>query len=43
VDVIFGAFSSASREAIRPIMDRSKQLYFYNNQYEGGVCDSKCS
>jgi branched-chain amino acid transport system substrate-binding protein len=39
-DVIFGAFSSASREAIRPIMDRSKQLYFYNNQYEGGVCDS---
>src|SRR6201991_36152 len=39
-DVIFGAFSSASREAIRPIMDRYKQLYFYNNQYEGGVCDS---
>ena len=40
VDVVFGAFSSASREAIRPIMDRFKQLYFYNNQYEGGVCDS---
>jgi len=40
VDVIFGAFSSASREAIRPIMDRGKQLYFYNNQYEGGVCDA---
>ena len=40
VDVIFGAFSSASREAIRPIMDKAKQLYFYNNQYEGGVCDS---
>lgn len=40
VDVIFGAFSSASREAIRPIMGRYKQLYFYNNQYEGGVCDS---
>lgn len=39
-DVIFGAFSSASREAIRPIMTRAKQLYFYNNQYEGGVCDS---
>ena len=38
--MIFGAFSSASREAIRPIMDRAKQLYFYNNQYEGGVCDS---
>lgn len=40
VDVIFGAFSSASREAIRPIMDREKQLYWYNNQYEGGVCDT---
>ncbi len=39
-DVIFGAFSSASREAIRPIMDKAKMLYFYNNQYEGGVCDS---
>ena len=40
VDVVFGAFSSASREAYRPIVDRAKQLYFYNNQYEGGVCDS---
>lgn len=40
VDVVFGAFSSASREAIRPIMDKAKQLYWYNNQYEGGVCDS---
>ena len=40
VDVIFGGFSSASRESIRPIMDKNKQLYFYNNQYEGGVCDS---
>src|SRR6195952_3902220 len=39
-DVIFGGFSSASREAIRPIMDRAHQLYWYNNQYEGGVCDS---
>lgn len=39
-DVVFGAFSSASREAIRPIMDRYKQLYWYNNQYEGGVCDA---
>lgn len=40
VDVIFGAFSSASREAIRPIMDRAHQLYWYDNQYEGGVCDT---
>lgn len=39
VDVIMGAFSSASREAIRPIMDEYKTLYFYNNQYEGGVAD----
>ncbi|MSP10664.1 MAG: urea ABC transporter substrate-binding protein [Pelagibacteraceae bacterium] len=39
VDVVFGAFSSASREAIRPIIDKAKMLYFYNNQYEGGVCD----
>ncbi|MBO1001907.1 urea ABC transporter substrate-binding protein [Pseudogracilibacillus auburnensis] len=37
VDVIMGAFSSASREAIRPIMEQNKMLYFYNNQYEGGV------
>lgn len=39
VDVIMGGFSSASREAIRPIMDQNKMLYFYNNQYEGGVAD----
>ncbi|MEO6986186.1 MAG: urea ABC transporter substrate-binding protein [Paralcaligenes sp.] len=40
VNVIFGAFSSASREAIRPIMDKAHMMYWYNNQYEGGVCDS---
>lgn len=39
VNVIMGAFSSASREAIRPIMDENQTLYFYNNQYEGGVAD----
>lgn len=39
VDVIMGAFASAEREAIRPIMDQNKMLYFYNNQYEGGVAD----
>ena len=39
VDVIFGAGASAEREAIRPIMDQNKMLYFYNNQYEGGVAD----
>ena len=40
VPVIFGAQTSAEREAIRPIIDQYKQLYFYTNQYEGGVCDS---
>lgn len=39
VDVLMGAFASAEREALRPIMDQTKQLYFYNNQYEGGVAD----
>ena len=39
VDVIMAGFASAEREAIRPIMDQNKMLYFYNNQYEGGVSD----
>jgi branched-chain amino acid transport system substrate-binding protein len=39
VAVIMGGVTSASREAIRPVADRSKTLYFYNEQYEGGVCD----
>jgi urea transport system substrate-binding protein len=39
VDVIMAGFASAEREAIRPIMDQNKMLYFYNNQYEGGVAD----
>jgi branched-chain amino acid transport system substrate-binding protein len=37
VDVIMGGNSSASREAIRPIIEENKSLLFYNNQYEGGV------
>jgi len=37
VVAIHGAMSSASREAIRPIMEDHKMLFFYNNQYEGGV------
>jgi urea transport system substrate-binding protein len=37
--VVMGGITSASREAIRPIFDRTKTLYFYNEQYEGGVCD----
>ncbi|WP_333899266.1 ABC transporter substrate-binding protein [Agrobacterium pusense] len=39
VDIIQGGITSSSREAIRPIFDRTKTLYFYNTQYEGGVCD----
>jgi branched-chain amino acid transport system substrate-binding protein len=37
--VVMGGIVSASREAIRPILSRNKVLYFYNEQYEGGVCD----
>jgi len=40
VDVVFAGFSSASREAYRPIVDQLNGFAFYNNQYEGGVCDS---
>jgi urea transport system substrate-binding protein len=37
--VVHGGITSASREAIRPILKRFQTLYFYNTQYEGGVCD----
>ena len=40
VDVVFAGFSSASREAYRPIVDQLNGFAFYNNQYEGGVCDA---
>ena len=40
VDVLIGGITSASREAVRPIMDRTDTLYIYTNQYEGGVCDA---
>ena len=40
VDVLIGGITSASREAIRPIVDRTSTPYFYTNQYEGGVCDA---
>lgn len=39
VDVVHGGILSASREAIRPTLRKAKTLYFYNVQYEGGVCD----
>ena len=39
VDALWAGYSSATRETIRPIIDRNEQLYFYTTQYEGGVCD----
>ncbi|MDB5943287.1 MAG: putative transporter, branched-chain amino acid-binding protein [Ramlibacter sp.] len=39
VAVLHGGITSASREVIRPVLGRNKTLYFYNTQYEGGVCD----
>lgn len=39
VDVVHGGILSASREAIRQTMHKTKTLYFYNVLYEGGVCD----
>ncbi len=40
--VVHGGITSASREAIRPILHRYQTLYFYNTQYQGGVCDRNC-
>ena len=40
VDAVFAGFSSASRVAYRPIVNQFDALAFYNNQYEGGVCDA---
>ncbi len=39
VDVVQAGITSASREAIRPVLSRFQTLYFYNTFYEGGVCD----
>jgi len=33
VDVIMAGFASAEREAIRPIMNQNKMLYFYNKHF----------
>ena len=40
VDALWAGYSSATREAIRPIINENEQLYFYTTQYEGGVCDN---
>src|SRR6202050_4910945 len=37
VAVVHGGITSASREVIRPVLDKFKTLYFYNTQYEGGL------
>ena len=39
VSCVHGGITSASREVIRPILDKFKTLYFYDMPYEGGVCD----
>lgn len=39
VDALWAGYSSATREAIRPIVNDHEQLYFYTTQYEGGVAD----
>ena len=39
ISCVMGGLTSASREAIRPVFDKYKMLYFYNEQYEGGVAD----
>jgi branched-chain amino acid transport system substrate-binding protein len=39
VAVIQGGMTSSSREVIRPVARQAETLYFYNTQYEGGVCD----
>ena len=40
VDVLMGGLTSASRVAVQPIAEKNNTFYFYNNEYEGGVCDS---
>ena len=37
--MVHAGITSASREAIRPVLKRFNTLYFYNTLYEGGVCD----
>jgi branched-chain amino acid transport system substrate-binding protein len=39
VAVLTGGITSASREAMRPVVDKYKEVFFYPEQYEGGICD----
>jgi ABC-type branched-subunit amino acid transport system substrate-binding protein len=41
VAVVHGGITSASREVIRPVLDKYKTLYFYDMPYEGGVCSRR--
>ena len=38
VDVVFGATTSSSREIVRPVVNKARVPYFYDTNYEGGVC-----
>ncbi|MEA2317557.1 MAG: urea transport system substrate-binding protein [Solirubrobacteraceae bacterium] len=40
VQAVFGAITSATREAIRPVLTRRKKLLMYPVIYEGGICDT---
>lgn len=39
IALVVGGITSASREAIRPVLNRFNKLLFYPVIYEGGVCD----
>ena len=39
VAVLTGGITSASREAMRPVVDKYREIFFYPEEYEGGVCD----
>ncbi len=39
LDGFFSTITSASREVIRPILDKNETLLICPQQYEGGVCD----
>jgi ABC-type branched-subunit amino acid transport system substrate-binding protein len=39
VDAVIGPVTSASRDAIKPTIDRFKTPLLYATDYEGGVCD----
>jgi branched-chain amino acid transport system substrate-binding protein len=40
MQAVFGAITSATREAIRPVLTRRKKLLMYPVIYEGGICDT---